>query len=457
MSVICNTADIPPALGEKLHQHLTVVSTPPPKKFNFWNQDQPQMFYQEKKVECFTFFDAGTTRYVCLPFSYYYHYLTTTLPRLPKPQHSVNELKFVGNLLPRQQAIKDESLEILQRTGSILLCLHTGFGKTIFTLYLVSCLGMKAVVLCHRNIIIQQWLESCAKYLPSLNAVEMDIAQYKKNPSCWKDVDVLVCSVINVPKIPAAVFKQFGCVVVDEVHTICTNEFSKSLHYLVPSYLIGLSATPFRSDGMDTLLQLYFGPEMIVRNMRRFFNAYRLNTGFIPQQEDTHWSSLLRSQAQDVDRNKLICKLVWYFRKRTILVLVKHKGQANKLKKWLLKLGIDTDVFMDTMKKVNYDCNVLVATYSKGGVGFDHPKLDMLITGADVKENFMQYLGRVFRRDDTVPIYVDMRDNLKVLQDHAKVRLDICKEVGAEVKDFYKSFTSFNLWTDWLDEFDLDV
>jgi hypothetical protein len=203
------------------------------------------------------------------------------------------------------------------------------------------------------------------------------------------------------------------------------------------------------------LLELYFGPEMVVRKMQRFFHTYRLQTGIQPDIEETedgklNWNAVLASQSGNMERNKLICKLVWFFASRNILVLVKRKEHALELKKWLTFLREDVDCFMHTDTVVNYDCRVLIATYSKGGVGFDHPKLDMLIAAADVEENFMQYLGRVFRRDHLIPLYIDMRDKMNVMSRHAQTRLKICKEVGATVQDFYKTFTFFHLYTDWI-------
>ena len=67
----------------------------------------------------------------------------------------------------------------------------------------------------------------------------------------------------------------------------------------------------------------------------------------------------------------------------------------------------------------------------------------MLITGADVEENFMQYLGRVFRRDDVLPIYIDLRDSMSTLVKHSQSRLKVCKEIGGEVKEFDKIFKNF--------------
>ena len=88
----------------------------------------------------------------------------------------------------------------------------------------------------------------------------------------------------------------------------------------------------------------------------------------------------------------------------------------------------------------------MIATYSKGGVGFDHPKLDMLITAADVEESFMQYLGRVFRRDDVTPVYIDLVDQNSTMVKHAGTRKQICEEVGGVVRDFHKWFPDFEVY-----------
>lgn len=418
--------------------------------------DPKNKFQQQTVVQAYDVFTESNRQFVCLPFSYYYHYCgDKAFVRVNTAKNHVQKrFKFDGQLLPRQTDIKEQTLEILGRTGSVLLCLHTGFGKTIFTLYLASRLGLKTIVLCHRSIIIQQWIDSAKRYLPECRLHVMTTSDAKDGVD-YASVDILVCNVINVSKLPRTMFASFGLVVADEIHTICTVQFSKALFMLSPSYMIGLSATPFRSDGMDRLLELYVGPEMVCKEMKRFFNAYKLDTGFEPKSEQTvdgglNWNSVLESQATDMKRNQLICKLVWYFAKRNVLVLVKRKDHALELKKMLVGLGEDADCFFGSSKKVNYECRVLIATYSKGGVGFDHPKLDMLITGADVEENFMQYLGRVFRRDDVVPIYVDLRDKMHTIVKHSQTRLGICKDVGASVRDFYKTFEGFRACTDRL-------
>ena len=386
-------------------------------------------------LEAFDFDDS----HAFLPFAYVHN----NHPSLFLPKKSPNiPFKFTGSLLQRQKDIRDDAFQLLNFTRSCMLCLHTGFGKTIFALYLASKIGKKTIVLCHRKIIMEQWKSSVEKVCTGVS-VDFLTPKLKTKP------DVLICNVLNIPKYTKEFFSGYGLVLCDEIHTMCTQQYSKGLTKLFPEYIIGLSATPERSDGMDQMISLYVGPHMIVRKMQRHFNAYKLQTGItlpVKRQMDgsLDWNSVLQSQASDPIRNALIVNLCRFFSHRCILVLVKRVDHALTLQQMCKDVGLDVDVFFGNSKSVNYNCNVLIATYSKGGVGFDHPKLDMLISGADVEESFMQYLGRVFRRDDTSPIYIDLVDELANIKAHSATRLGICKSAGAKVLSFYKSFPEFN-------------
>ena len=410
------------------------------QKFSLTN-----LYTKKKEVETLDIFEVEKDKIlVAIPFSYYYHNLTsiTTIDF----DYSKIEMRFVGELLERQKILKEDVFEILNRTGSILLCLHTGFGKTIFALYIASKIKMKTIVLCHRKIIIDQWYNAIQKYLPN---VSVEILNPKKKPTA----DIVIGNVLTVPKCNEGIlsrdtFKDYGTLLLDEIHTVCTEQFSKALYHIYPKCVIGLSATPERSDGMDKIIQLYIGPEGVYKDMWRIFNVYKLPTEFTPEvlrnvDGSIDWNSALSSQANSKERNDLIVKCVRYFRSRKILILVKRKEHAYQLKELMFQLGEDVDTFMESDKNANYECRILIATYSKGGVGFDHPGLDMLIGAADVEENFMQYLGRVFRKDNTAPIYLDLIDNNPIMKKHSLTRLKICTSVGGVVRKFHECFPSF--------------
>ena len=442
MSVIVPISNLTPAIIKKLDKDLHVKPIVQPLK--------SPVKLSSKLVEAFdTFkFEGEHKEVAAIPFNYYYHHLEN-IERIPNAEFKPLSLKFEGNLLPRQKEVKDECIEILNRTGSVVLSLHTGFGKTVMAIYLASKIKVQTVIICHRKIIMDQWVQSINKYIPTatVRVLGEKMKRGYSGPE-EQDVDFLICNVINIPKKDRMYFKNFGLVIIDEIHTICTESFSKGLLYLFPDYMIGLSATPFRTDGMDRLIELFCGPEIIYRKLYRPFNAYKIKTGFKPKTElnvsgTLDWNSVLEDQAINNDRNNLIANLCRYFINRNILVLVKRKEHADILKNILSKYGEDVDIFTGDSKECNYNCRILIATYSIAGCGFDMAKLDLLIGAADVLENFTQYIGRIFRRDDVSAIYIDLIDEMSTMKKHSLERLKVCKELGAEIKDFEKTFRDF--------------
>ena len=85
----------------------------------------------------------------------------------------------------------------------------------------------------------------------------------------------------------------------------------------------------------------------------------------------------------------------------------------------------------------------MIGTVSKVGVGFDHPRLDTLLLAADVEEYFIQYLGRVFRRQDTVPIIFDIVDKNPIIEKHYKTRKEVFIEHGGKIKNFNREYPEF--------------
>lgn len=318
--------------------------------------------------------------------------------------------------------------------------------NTIMAIFIASQLQYKACVLCHRINIIDQWEYAIHKVCP-----EALVQVLQGNTPIDPAADFYIMNVSNVGKRGIDDFNHVGILIVDEAHTICTENMSRALFYFKPKYLIGLTATPDRTDGMGKILDLYFGTERIVRKLRRPFNAYVYNTGFKPKSQQNaqgrlDWNSVLESQALEEKRNCEIVDVVRYFKTRTFLILCKRIDQTNILLKKLKAAGEDVDVFVGTKRTFNYESRILLSTYSKTGVGFDHPRLDALIVASDVEEGIEQYVGRVFRREDVVPIVFDFLDKMHTLFKHFLTRRLLYLSIGGDVKQFDETFPEFIKW-----------
>ena len=93
----------------------------------------------------------------------------------------------------------------------------------------------------------------------------------------------------NMKKMGKDVFLKIGFVIVDEIHAIMAESLSECMYYTSPRYLLGLSATPTRPDGMDGLLDFYFGKDnKIIRELYHEHIVYKVETGLEFEEESSN-------------------------------------------------------------------------------------------------------------------------------------------------------------------------
>jgi superfamily II DNA or RNA helicase len=354
----------------------------------------------------------------------------------------LTKLKFGGELRPEQKEVKTEAIAILNKTGSVILSMYCGFGKTITSINLACSIGFKTLIIVNKIVLMQQWEESIKLFCPTASV-------QKIKPGCVKwDCDFYIINAINTEKMGEEFFSDIGTVIVDEAHLIMAETISKSLHSLHPRYLIGLTATPYRPDGLDALLTFYFGEDKIIRSLHREHLVYKVMTGFKPTIElgangRVNWGVVLDSQSKDVERNELIIRIITKFKQRNFLVLVKRVEQGEMLVRRLREIGEDVTSLIGSNQSFEVSSRILVGTCSKVGTGFDHPKLDTLLMAADVEEYFIQYLGRCMRTRESTPIVFDLVDDYSILTKHYNTRKKIYEQHGGTIKEIGKeTFTS---------------
>lgn len=373
--------------------------------------------------------------YVVVPFAYGVTTLKLKRPRVEDYDKLVSTT-FMGQLRDSQKTIKDEAITNLNRYGSAIISCYPGFGKTITSIYISAKIGLKTLIIVNRIVLMNQWKEAISKFLPEAN-----ICLLSPQKKCDMNADFLIINAINVGKFGSHSFSKIGTVIVDEAHLIMSSVLSQSLRYLFPKYLIGLSATPYRNDGLNVLLDLYFTEHKIVRKLYHPHIVYKIETGFTPEVEydrngTVNWGKIIETQSMNSERNDLIIKLVKKHGDRNILILTKRVEQANILYQRLKESGESVDTFIESKTQFDKESRVLIGTTSKVGVGFDHDKLDALILASDLEEYFVQYLGRVFRRQDITPVIFDLVDNNSILKRHFATRKATYLEAGGKIEKY---------------------
>jgi superfamily II DNA or RNA helicase len=386
-----------------------------------------------EKIECFLVENGE----VFLP-----KYYSENAKMESEEKHNEMSVRETDFKLREYQCIVEREVDAVMETyRSILLSLHCGWGKSYFAILYALKMGLQTLVTVYRVNHLDQWRDSIRAVNKNLKVQVLE----NKTPK-EEGMDFYLILGENLAHRPCREFRGVGTFVVDECHMFCTPSMSKSFMRVQPKYCLALSATPFRTDGMDSILSLHFGYGMVKRKLNRPFNVYQLKTKFRPSTQETKtgqldWSHVMDSQASRVERNELIVRICQFFANRTIMILTKRVDLQGK---WLFEAlkerGESVDLFVRTRRTYDRDARILISTFSKAGVGFDNPKLDMLIVAGDVEEMFEQYLGRVFRRMDTVPIIVDIVDDFHVFSKHFNTRMITYLNSGGVVKPFSANF-----------------
>jgi len=369
---------------------------------------------------------------ITLPFAY------AVEKKIKRPNREMLQsfdCSFQGILRPEQKEVRKEAIKQLSSSGSVLLSMYCGFGKSATSMKIASDIGLKTLVIVNKIILLKQWEEGINIFCPNAS-VQKITTKSKKEYS-----DFYIINAQNVEKMGKSFFSDIGTVIVDEAHLIMAETLSRCLQWVHPRYLIGLTATPYRVDGLNSLLDFYFGKYKIIRTLFREHIAYKVSTGFKPtielaQNGRVNWSSVLESQANDIHRNELIIKILKHYSERNFLVLTKRVSQGEYLVKRLIEEGENVTSLFGSNQEYNVSSRILVGTNSKCGTGFDHAKMDALLLACDLEQYFVQYLGRVFRTKDVKPLIFDLVDDYSLLSKHFNTRRKIYQDLGGEVQNF---------------------
>jgi superfamily II DNA or RNA helicase len=375
---------------------------------------------------------------IYVPFSY-----NREFTRPARNTFSKRLFCFNGTLRSEQQDIKSEVIKNLNKYGSTTLALYTGGGKTCISINIASKIHLKSLIIVHRIVLVNQWKKSIIKFCPTAKVQVLTSKSEMKD-----DIDFYIMNAINIPKHPRSFYKDIGMVVVDECHIILAEKLSKCMLHITPRYVLGLSATPYRVDGLNMLFDLYFGKEKIFRKLWHPHTVYCIDSGFTPKVEyaqngKVNWGVILDSQCNNTKRNEMIIRLVKLFPSRVFLILSKRVSQAEYLVKRLREEKEDVTSLIGKQQEYEQSSRILVGTSGKAGVGFDHPRLNTLILASDVEQYFIQYLGRIFRTKEVEPVIFDIIDNNPILKKHFRTRRSVYSEHGGIIKNFNNEYQDF--------------
>lgn len=323
------------------------------------------------------------------------------------------ELAFAGQLRDDQAA----AVAAMLRHDIGVLQAPTAFGKTVVAAAILARRGVNTLVLVHRAELLRQWQERLQSFLDVPPEAIGCIGGGKAKATGQLDIAVMQSLVRKGEVNP--VVQSYGQLIIDECHHIAAASFEAILRQVKARYVLGLSATLVRRDGLQPILFMQCGPIRHTaerpagapQTLELVSRTHELR-GLPP---DLPIQDLMRRLAEDQRRTERIVAeaLAYWEAGRKLLLLSERKdhvtaiaaalaGQVPNL--FLLHDRLSTRQRSATLTALEAlppeAPRIVLATGRLVGEGFDHPPLDTLLLAMPVswKGTVQQYAGRLHRQ-----------------------------------------------------------
>lgn len=363
-----------------------------------------------------------------------------------KKKYEINsELKDTINLRKTQEdCFKNCMVQINENEyGGGIIQLETGMGKTVVSIKVILSSRLKTLVVVNKIELMNQWYKEILRWCPG---VKIGFIQGKKFDTEGCDIVIGMLQTISIREdITSERMKIFGMCIIDEVHNVSSEVFSRVMLKVRPMYMFGLTATLKRSDGMEKIIHWFIGGSVYdsgaSKNMKQESTIYSLkysgeSSKPLQLKDGTAAvSSMLTNIASDKERNDLLCKIITNIvdedqQERQILVVSDRIIQLRYINKKLK--NCESGLFIGGMKEdeilVSKNKQVLLGTYALVSEGFNLPKLNCIIF-ATPRRNITQAIGRIYRKTHTAlpPLILDVVDTFSIFTAQGAARKKVYK------------------------------
>jgi superfamily II DNA or RNA helicase len=323
------------------------------------------------------------------------------------------DVTFAGTLREDQEAAVSAMLE--HESG--VLCAPTAFGKTVTAAAAIARRGVNTLILVHRTELLKQWQERLQAFLGVGKGVVGTIGGGKSKPS--GKIDIAVMQSLSRQGQVNSLVENYGHVIVDECHHVGAISFDAILKQTKAKFVLGLTATPIRRDGLQPVIFMQCGP---IRHTAAMPIGAPRDLEVIPHSRfsridvasDAGIQDVFRHLATDQVRTEAIASEVHAAiqQARKVLVLTERSDHLDAIRAALNELVPEPIVLHGRLSKKQRAAliaaldalppdapRVLLATGRLVGEGFDHPPLDTLVLAMPVswKGTLQQYAGRLHR------------------------------------------------------------
>ena len=250
------------------------------------------------------------------------------------------------------------------------------------------------------------------------------------------------------------VFESFGLTIIDEVHHISSEVFSRALFKIVSKYMLGLSATMERKDGTTYVFKQFLGEvvfkgerdggehDVEVRAIEYVSKDAEFNKVECDFRGNPKYSTMIVKLCDHSDRSDFIVRVIRDLIKEQpgaqIMILAHNRSILTYLHDSILHHKIATaGYYVGGMKEASLketeEKQVVVATYAMAAEALDIKTLNTLVM-VTPKTDIVQSVGRILREKHDKPLVVDIVDGHDVFKNQWAKRRRYYKKCEYTIK-----------------------
>lgn len=324
-----------------------------------------------------------------------------------------SQAKFTGKPFDYQNAIIDK---FTKAGANGLICVPCGKGKTFMALAIAAKLGKRFCIVVDKEFLLNQWKSEIDAFFPGLR---VGIFQGPKQEVDPEQYDCTICMLQSVIQKPVAdqIFSKYGFTIFDECHHLGAAHFSKVLMKIQTKWMLGLSATPTRDDGLTKVFEWYLGVPVYWEKIREpdaTVSVYVMSFHY----EDPTYAEAPVDWKGDVVMARLLGQIVGYeprtqaiaeiirqwiaeSSERRILVLSERKEHLNRFEELLRSTGVNIGYYIGGMTDKDRELSatesrIILATYAMASEAMNIKTLNAVVL-ASPRKKVEQSTGRILR------------------------------------------------------------
>jgi superfamily II DNA or RNA helicase len=348
--------------------------------------------------------------------------------------------------------------------GNGLICVPCGKGKTFMALAIAARLKKRFCIVVDKEFLLNQWKGEIEAFFPGVRVgifqrdkiqTQSEIIQ-PKEPSLSelkqmaKDAnlkvsgtkqqlierlqaanikvmdepelvsyDCTICMIQTIvqKEIPENVFRDYGFTIFDECHHLGAQHFSRALLKIQTKWMLGLSATPQREDGLTKVFEWFLGPPVYWEKTREpdatvsvlvksfHYENPEYAEAPVDWKGEVIMARLLTKIVEYKPRTKAIADIItgWIRESadRRVLVLSERKSHLEEFETLLQPLGVEIGYYIGGMKEVERDASaanarIILATYAMASEAMNIKTLNAVVL-ASPRKRVEQSTGRILR------------------------------------------------------------